>query len=84
MTRPDPLAGIPDEQLRPAPRPRPVQFFSAAYLERCRRLRTEDILRFLEEFRLHAAAAEAPDAPPARPTPAGISSPSEPKPKAAA
>lgn len=57
MTRPDPLAHIPDEQLRPPERIRPVQYFSDAYLERCRCLDTEDIVRFLEEFRLNCAGS---------------------------
>lgn len=57
MTRPDPLANIPDEQLRPPERIRPVQYFSSAYLHRCRRLSTDDIVRFLEEFRLNCATA---------------------------
>lgn len=57
MNRSDPLANIPDEQLRPPARIRPVQYFSDAYLQRCRRLRTEDIVRFLEEFRLNCAGS---------------------------
>lgn len=37
--------------------PRPVQRFSDEYLERCRDLSPEDIVRFLDDFRkLHAAA----------------------------
>lgn len=37
--------------------PRPVQRFSDEYLERCRELSPEDIVRFLDDFRkLHAAA----------------------------
>lgn len=37
--------------------PRPVQHVSDAYLERCRALSPEDIVRFLDDFRkLHAAA----------------------------
>lgn len=63
MNRPDPLANIPDEQLRPAERIRPVQYFSDAYLQRCRRLRTDDIVRFLEEFRLNCAAVDQPRQP---------------------
>ena len=36
---------------------RPLQRFSDAYLERCRALSAEDIVRFLEDFRrLHGAA----------------------------
>lgn len=36
---------------------RPLQRFSDAYLERCRELSPEDIVRFLEDFRrLHGAA----------------------------
>ena len=65
MTRPAPLADVSDEHLRPAERIRPVQYFSDDYLQRCRRLRTQDILRFLEEFRLnYAAAAASADVPP--------------------
>lgn len=64
MTRPDPLANLSDEHLRPAERVRPVQYFSDDYLQRCRRLRTQDILRFLEEFRLnYAATAASVDSP---------------------
>lgn len=37
--------------------PRPVQRFSDEYLEHCRTLSPEDIVRFLDDFRkLHAAA----------------------------
>lgn len=36
---------------------RPLQRFSDAYLERCRELSPEDIVRFLDDFRrLHGAA----------------------------
>ena len=36
---------------------RPLQRFSEAYLERCRELTPEDVVRFLEDFRrLHGAA----------------------------
>ena len=36
---------------------RPLQRFSDTYLERCRELSPEDIVRFLDDFRrLHAAA----------------------------
>ncbi len=36
---------------------RPLQKFSDAYLERCRELSPEDIVRFLDDFRrLHGAA----------------------------
>ena len=36
---------------------RPLQRFSNAYLERCRELSPEDVVRFLEDFRkLHGAA----------------------------
>ena len=59
MTRADPLANIPADQLRPPERVRSVQYFSDAYLERCRRLTPAHILRFLEEFRLNYGAAEA-------------------------
>lgn len=35
---------------------RPVQYFSDAYLERCRQLTPAQIVRFLDEFRrLHGA-----------------------------
>jgi len=30
---------------------RPVQFFSDAYLEQCGRMRADQVLRFLDEFR---------------------------------
>ena len=59
MKRADPLAAIPDDELRPKERPRAVQYFSDEYLQRCRRLSAEDIVQFLEEFRLNYAAAEA-------------------------
>ena len=59
MKRADPLAAIPDDDLRPTERPRAVQYFSDEYLQRCRRLTAQDIVRFLEEFRLNYAAAEA-------------------------
>ena len=59
MKREDPLAAIPDDELRPKERPRAVQYFSDEYLERCRRLSAEDIVQFLEEYRLNYAAAEA-------------------------
>lgn len=37
---------------------RPVQFFTPEYLERCRGLAPEQILRFLDDFRqMHGAAA---------------------------
>ena len=32
--------------------PRPVQFFSDEYLERCRGMRPTEVLEFLESFRL--------------------------------
>ena len=36
---------------------RPLQRFSGAYLDRCRELSPEDVVRFLEDFRkLHGAA----------------------------
>ena len=36
---------------------RPLQRFSDAYLDRCRQLTSEDVVRFLEDFRkLHGAA----------------------------
>ncbi len=31
---------------------RPVQYFSKEYLEQCRRMQPEQIVRFLEDFRL--------------------------------
>lgn len=58
-TRPDPLAAVVTDDLLPPERPRAVQYFSEEYLERCRRLSVRDVLRFLEEFRLNYAAAEA-------------------------
>ena len=40
-----------------SPPERPVQRFSEAYLDRCRALSPEEIVRFLEDFRkLHGAA----------------------------
>ena len=39
---------------------RPVQRFSDAYLERCRALSPQDIVRFLEDFRKLHGAANAP------------------------
>ena len=59
MKQADPLASIPDHELRPKDRPRALQLFSDAYLQRCRRLSPQDIVQFLEEFRLNCAAAEA-------------------------
>ena len=59
MTRADPLASVPADELQPPERIRPVQYFSDAYLQRCRRLAPADIVRFLEEFRLNYCAAEA-------------------------
>ena len=56
---PDPLAAVAVGDLLPLERPRAVQYFSEEYLERCRRLSARDIVRFLEEFRLNYAAAEA-------------------------
>ena len=38
---------------------RAVQLFSDAYLERCRQLSPDDIVRFLEEFRHNFVAAQA-------------------------
>ena len=57
--RADPLASIPDADLRPKERPRALQYFSDEYLQRCQRLSPQDIALFLEEFRLNYAAAEA-------------------------
>ena len=38
--------------------PRPVQFFSDEYLERCRAMKPVEVLEFLESFRLlHARAS---------------------------
>lgn len=59
MKRADPLASIPDDELHPKARPRATQHFSGEYLRRCQRLSPQDIARFLEEFRLNYAAAEA-------------------------
>lgn len=39
---------------------RPVQFFSEEYLERCKRMTPEQILRFLDEFRRLQAPARPP------------------------
>ena len=58
-SRPDPLAAVADDDLRPTDRPRAVQYFSDEYLQRCRCLSVQDIVQFLEEFRLNYAAAEA-------------------------
>ena len=38
-------------------KPRPVQRFAAAYLERCRSLSPDDVVRFLEDFRRIQGAA---------------------------
>ena len=38
---------------------RAVQLFSDEYLERCRQLSPDDIVRFLEEFRHNFVAAKA-------------------------
>lgn len=62
MKRADPLAAIPDDALRPHARPRAVQYFSDEYLARCRHLSPEDIVRFLEEFRLNCGGAAPPPA----------------------
>ena len=59
MKRADPLAAFTDDELRPKERPRAVQYFSDEHLQRCRALSAEDVLRFLEEFRLNYAAGEA-------------------------
>ena len=59
MKCPDPLAAVPDQDLRPTARPRAVQYFPDEYLQRCRGLSAQDVVRFLEEFRLNYAAAEA-------------------------
>lgn len=37
--------------------PRPVQRFTAAYLERCRDLSPDDIVRFIEDFKRIQGAA---------------------------
>jgi hypothetical protein len=37
---------------------RPVQYFSDEYLEQCKRLTTEEIVEFLEDFRLAFANQE--------------------------
>ena len=37
--------------------PRPVQRFTAAYLERCRDLSPDDVVRFLEDFKRIQGAA---------------------------
>jgi len=40
---------------------RPMQHFSKEYLEQCRSMRPEQIVRFLDEFRsLHGARVRAP------------------------
>lgn len=59
MNSPDPLVAVPDHDLRPTARPMAVQYFPDEYLQRCRRLSAQDVVRFLEEFRLNYAAAEA-------------------------
>ena len=42
-------------------RPRPVQYFSAEYLEQCKQMKPDDILRFLDEFRqLYSPARRRP------------------------
>lgn len=40
---------------------RPVQYFTDEYLERCKQMTPEQILQFLEEFRLLFAAKAAED-----------------------
>ena len=35
-----------------APREQPVQYFSDEYLKRCRQMKPEEIVQFLENFRL--------------------------------
>jgi len=40
---------------------RPVQYFSDEYQERCKKLTTADIVRFLEEFRLLHGGANLDD-----------------------
>ena len=42
-----------------APGERPLQRFSDDYLERCRALRPEEIVRFLEDFRMLQGSAQA-------------------------
>ena len=40
---------------------RPVQYFSSEYLEQCRAMKPEHVVRFLEDFRvLHGGAARSP------------------------
>lgn len=39
---------------------RPVQYFTDEYLERCRSMRPESVIRFLEDFRTLHAARPAP------------------------
>ena len=39
---------------------RPVQYFSDEYLEQCRELGTDDIIRFLDDFRRLHGARPAP------------------------
>lgn len=39
---------------------RPVQLFSADYLEQCRSMRPEQVVRFLEDFRILHAPRTAP------------------------
>lgn len=53
----------PDEH----PAPRPVQYFTDEYLERCRELSPTDILRFLDEFRRLYGARRVPRTPQASP-----------------
>ena len=40
-------------------KPRPVQRFTPAYLERCRELSPDDIVRFLDDFKKIQGAANA-------------------------
>lgn len=40
---------------------RPVQYFTDEYLEQCKQMTPEQILQFLEEFRLLFAAKAAED-----------------------
>ncbi len=41
------------------PGPRPVQRFTAGYLERCRALSPDDVVRFLEDFKRIQGAASS-------------------------
>ena len=56
-------------------KPRPVQRFTAEYLERCRALSPDDVVRFLEDFKRIQGAANARSRLISAPQPAPSASP---------